>query len=74
MAFNVPSFGEHIAEVLAMPRVEPAIANRGAAAIGRGCTEANGGTTAYRYFVEACAAEDRGDPRPPSTCSARRSS
>jgi len=24
-------------------------------------TEANGGTTAYRHFVEACAAEDRGD-------------
>ena len=26
-------------------------------------TEANGGTTAYRHFVEACAAEDRGDSR-----------
>jgi tetratricopeptide (TPR) repeat protein len=24
-------------------------------------TEANGGTTAYRHFVEACAAEDAGD-------------
>jgi len=24
-------------------------------------TEANSGTTAYRYFVEACSAEDRGD-------------
>ncbi len=68
MAFTVPSFGEHVAEVLAMPRVAP-----GAAAAGPGGadaapapiedspTEANGGTTAYRYFVEACAAEDRGD-------------
>jgi hypothetical protein len=59
------SFGQHIAEVLAMPRVDPA---RGPGAdssapheIIDSPTEANGGTTAYRHFVEACVAEDRGD-------------
>lgn len=57
MAFNLPSFGEHIAEVLAMPRVDPAAPH----AVVDSPTEANGGTTAYRHFVEACAAEDRGD-------------
>ena len=57
MAFNVPSFGEHIAEVLAMPRVDPSAPHE----ITDSPTEANGGTTAYRMFVEACAAEDRGD-------------
>lgn len=58
MAFNVPSFGEHVAQVLAMPRVDP---NAPEAIDDADRTEANGGTTAYRYFVEACAAEDRGD-------------
>ena len=57
MAFNLPSFGEHIADVLAMPRVDPSAPQEIAAEQ----TEANGGTTAYRMFVEACAAEDRGD-------------
>jgi len=57
MAFNVPSFGEHIAEVLAMPRVDPAAPH----AVEDTPTEANGGTVAYRHFCEACAAEDRGD-------------
>jgi tetratricopeptide (TPR) repeat protein len=57
MAFNVPSFGEHIAEVLAMPRVDPSAPHE----ITDSPTEANGGTTAYRMFVEACAAEDRGE-------------
>jgi tetratricopeptide (TPR) repeat protein len=63
MAFTVPSFGEHIAEVLAMPRVAPAAAAAPAAPfpVEDNPTEANCGTTAYRYFVEACAAEDRGD-------------
>lgn len=65
MAFTVPSFGEHVAEVLAMPRVAPAAAlPPGAdapAPVEDNPTEAHGGTTAYRYFVEACAAEDRGD-------------
>jgi tetratricopeptide (TPR) repeat protein len=59
MAFNLPSFGEHVAQVLAMPRVDP---NEAApTSVEDMPTEANGGTTAYRYFVEACAAEDRGD-------------
>jgi tetratricopeptide (TPR) repeat protein len=57
MAFTVPSFGEHVSEVLAMPRVDPSAPS----AIEEERTEANGGTTAYRHFVEACAAEDRGE-------------
>jgi tetratricopeptide (TPR) repeat protein len=57
MAFNLPAFGEHVQSVLAMPRVDPNTPE----AIEEDRTEANGGTTAYRYFVEACAAEDRGD-------------
>ena len=63
MAFNLPSFGEHVSEVLAMPRVQPQLAGEDAAPkpVEDSPTEANGGTTAYRYFVEACAAEDRGD-------------
>jgi tetratricopeptide (TPR) repeat protein len=67
MAFTVPSFGEHVAEVLAMPRVAPDAARADADAdaapgsVEDSPTEAHGGTTAYRYFVEACAAEDRGD-------------
>ena len=60
MAFTVPSFGEHVAEVLAMPRVD-AVRRGRRPAVEDSPTEANGGTTAYRYFVEACAAEDRGD-------------
>jgi tetratricopeptide (TPR) repeat protein len=58
MAFTLPSFGEHISEVLAMPRVDPSAAPQ---EVTDSPTEANGGTTAYRHFVEACAAEDRGD-------------
>ena len=72
MAFTVPSFGEHVAEVLSLRRVSPeAAAEPGAGASADAAaapspvedspTEANGGTTAYRHFVEACAAEDRGD-------------
>jgi len=57
MAFTLPSFGEHVSEVLAMPRVDPSAPT----AVEDSPTEANGGTTAYRHFVEACAAEDRGD-------------
>lgn len=57
MAFNLPSFGEHISQVLAMPRVDPNAPQE----ITDSPTEANGGTTAYRMFVEACAAEDRGE-------------
>jgi tetratricopeptide (TPR) repeat protein len=57
MAFTLPSFGEHISDVLAMPRVDPSAPQE----ITDSPTEANGGTTAYRMFVEACAAEDRGE-------------
>ncbi len=79
MAFTVPSFGEHVAQVLALPRVKPPLAaaadstaadstaadstaaDGAPVMIEDNPTEANGGTTAYRHFVEACAAEDRGD-------------
>ncbi|MBA3819392.1 MAG: tetratricopeptide repeat protein, partial [Deltaproteobacteria bacterium] len=64
MAFNLPSFGEHVSSVLAMPRVDPLrVAEAGGApdAVEDSPTEANGGTTAYRHFVEACAALDRGE-------------
>jgi tetratricopeptide (TPR) repeat protein len=59
MAFSLPSFGEHVVATLAMPRAPAPSAIP--AAVEDGPTEANGGTTAYRHFVEACAAEDRGD-------------
>ncbi|HEX4419760.1 MAG TPA: tetratricopeptide repeat protein [Kofleriaceae bacterium] len=66
MAFTVPSFGEHVLATLANPRAGAAAAGAAGAvsvpvAIEDGPTEANGGTTAYRHFVEACAAEDRGE-------------
>jgi tetratricopeptide (TPR) repeat protein len=66
MAFTLPSFGEHVTSTLAIPRVEPSdelAANSGATpqAVIDNPTDANGGVTAYRYFVEACAAEDRGE-------------
>lgn len=68
MAFALPSFGEHVTDVLAMPRVDlPLHAQTGVSdpnapiEVEDSPTEANGGTTAYRHFVEACAAEDRGD-------------
>lgn len=59
MAFSLTTFGEHVQDVLAMPRVDPNVPQE----IADSPTEANGGTTAYRHFVEACAAEDRGDSR-----------
>ncbi|MEO8554469.1 MAG: tetratricopeptide repeat protein, partial [Kofleriaceae bacterium] len=68
MAFSLASFGEHVSNVLAMPRVGPNNVHSGPIRSGGtpeeitdSPTEANGGTTAYRHFVEACAAEDRGD-------------
>lgn len=67
MAFTLPSFGAHVVEVLAMPRVMPASGPAGdgdpaaPAPVEDSPTEANGGTVAYRYFVEGCSAEDRGD-------------
>lgn len=60
MAFAVPSFGEHVSSVLAMPRVMPG-EDGAPQPVEDNPTEANSGTTAYRYFVEACAAEDRGE-------------
>ena len=62
MAFNLPTFGEHVSQVLAMPRVTLALDGT-PKPVEDNPTEANGGTTAYRYFVEACAAEDRGDSK-----------
>jgi len=63
MAFNLPSFGEHVLATLAMPRASAPAPGLTAipAPVEDGPTEANGGTTAYRHFVEACAAEDRGE-------------
>jgi len=68
MAFNVPSFGEHVSQVLSMPRVDPNVvaqvsddSDGAPGEIIDNPTEANSGTTAYRHFVEACAAEDRGE-------------
>ena len=61
MAFSLPSFGEHVTATLAMPRATAPEPVAVPAAIQDGPTEANGGSTAYRHFVEACAAEDRGD-------------
>lgn len=72
MAFTVPSFGEHVAQVLALPRVDPNVVTSeqsGRIAMSEGTpqivedsdTQANAGTTAYRLFIEACAAEDRGE-------------
>jgi tetratricopeptide (TPR) repeat protein len=70
MAFTVPSFGEHVLATLANPRAGATAAGTAGSVSGPGSvpvpvedgpTEANGGTTAYRHFVEACAAEDRGE-------------
>lgn len=61
MAFSLPSFGEHVTATLAMPRAAAPEPAGVPAAVADGPTEANGGSTAYRNFVEACAAEDRGD-------------
>jgi tetratricopeptide (TPR) repeat protein len=66
MAFTVTGFGEHVAEVLALPKGVDAVGSGPVAsgppvAIEDSPTEANCGTTAYRLFVEACAAEDRGE-------------
>jgi len=63
MAFTVPGFGEHIQQTLAMPRVEPAPETSGPTPrpVEDNPTDANSGITAYKYFVEACAAEDRGE-------------
>jgi len=61
MAFSLPSFGDHVTATLAMPRATAPEPTAVPAAVQDGPTEANGGSVAYRHFVEACAAEDRGD-------------
>ena len=70
MAFTLPTFGEHVVSTLALPRVVPGGQNEsGRLHLGPAVpqhvddpvTEANSGTTAYRHFVEACAAADADD-------------
>jgi tetratricopeptide (TPR) repeat protein len=65
MAFALPSFGEHVGQVLATPRIVELPQAEGSGPtpqeINDNPTDANGGVTAYRYFIEACAAEDRAD-------------
>ena len=58
MAFNLPSLGGQIAELLPASRHDVSAAP---APVEDDPTEANLGPTAYTCFVEACAAEDRGD-------------
>ena len=59
MAFNLPALGGRVAEVLAMPTIAPE--SNAPVAIDVEETEANAASAAYRVFVEACLAEDRGD-------------
>jgi tetratricopeptide (TPR) repeat protein len=64
MAFTVSAFGSHVADVLALPRAELSGATGATAAptaIDDPPTERAGGTTAYRHFMDACAAQDHGD-------------
>jgi tetratricopeptide (TPR) repeat protein len=64
MAFTVPAFGAHVADVLALPRAAVSPEGGDAAApmaVVDSPTERASGTTAYRHFMDACAAEDRGD-------------
>jgi tetratricopeptide (TPR) repeat protein len=58
MAFNLPALGGQIAELLPD---EAAAAEAVPAPVADDPTEANLGPTAYTCFMEACAAEDRGD-------------
>ncbi|MCA9679252.1 MAG: tetratricopeptide repeat protein [Kofleriaceae bacterium] len=70
MAFNLPGLAGQVAEVMALPERGAAgtpaagVATTGADAVPTAVeddpTEANGGLTAYRCFVDACAAEDAG--------------
>lgn len=68
MAFALPTLAERAAEILALPT--PATAAASPAAPGEDAvpqlvrseaTEANCDATAYRHFMDACAAEDAGD-------------
>ncbi|MBP8806331.1 MAG: tetratricopeptide repeat protein [Kofleriaceae bacterium] len=59
MAFNLPALGGQVAELANAPA--PAVDDAVPAAIADEATEATLGPTAYTCFVEACAAEDRGE-------------
>ncbi len=59
MAFNLPALGGQVAELANAPA--PAVDDAEPAAIADEATEATLGPTAYTCFVEACAAEDRGE-------------
>ena len=63
MAFNLPSLGGQIAEMNRATAAAAIAASASAApeAVDPDPTEANLGPTAYACFMEACAAEDRGD-------------
>ena len=63
MAFNLPSLGGQIAELTAARGADKGAAEPAApiAIVEEDPTEANLGPTAYTCFMEACAAEDRGD-------------
>jgi len=70
MAFNLPALAGHVADVMALP-VERVVDRRapdhdGAEAApesidGESTDAVDEGTSAYRAFLEACAAEDRGE-------------
>lgn len=67
MAFTLPTLGERAAEVLALPTPAHAAAPSTAAddaipqPLRSEITESNCDATAYRTFMEACGAEDRGE-------------
>jgi tetratricopeptide (TPR) repeat protein len=54
MAFNLPALAGQLTAIGTPPEGVPALVDDQA-------TEANDGVTAYRCFLEACAAEDRGE-------------
>jgi tetratricopeptide (TPR) repeat protein len=56
MAFNLPALGGQLAELRTEPAKEAV-----PAAVDDDKTEANDGISAYRAFLEACGAEDRGE-------------
>lgn len=59
MAFNLPALGGQVAELANAPAA--AVDDAVPSAIADEATEATLGPTAYTCFVEACAAEDRGE-------------
>jgi tetratricopeptide (TPR) repeat protein len=70
MAFALPSLGERVAEIMALPIPSQTMTTTTAAErpddavplrVRTESTEANCSATAYRHFMDACAAEDSGD-------------